>query len=82
MHVVFALIKRTAIVGIGIYDNECYFKTGERKTLGSDPIKNISGRLAAIEGWVHTRPVKRKSMTFYFVYPLTTISVPDTLKCS
>ena len=39
-------------------------------------------RLAAIEGWLYTRPVKRKSMTFYFVYPQTTISVPDTSKCS
>ena len=25
-------------------------------------------RLAAIEGWVYTRPVKRKSKMFYFVY--------------
>lgn len=25
---------------------------------------------------------KAKSMTFYFVYPLSTISVPDTSKCS
>ena len=39
-------------------------------------------RLAAIEGWVYTRPVKRKSKTFYFVYHSTAISVPDTSKCS
>ena len=39
-------------------------------------------RLAAIEGRVYTRPVKRKTMTFYFVYLKTTISVPDTSKCS
>ena len=39
-------------------------------------------RLAAIEGRVYTRPVKRKSKTFYFVYPLSAISVPDTSKCS
>ena len=38
-------------------------------------------RLAAIEGWVYTRPVKRKSMTFYFVYLLITISVLDISKC-
>ena len=31
---------------------------------------------------VYTRPVKRKSMTFYFVYHSTAISVPDTSKCS
>ena len=39
-------------------------------------------RLAAIAGRVYTRPVKRKSMTFYFVYHLIAISVPDTSKCS
>lgn len=39
-------------------------------------------RLAAIEGRVYTRTVKRKSMTFYFVYHSTAISVPDTSKCS
>ena len=39
-------------------------------------------RLAAIEGLVYTRPVKRKSMTFYFVYLKNAISVPDTSKCS
>ena len=27
-------------------------------------------RLVAIEERVYTRPIKRKSMTFYFVYPL------------
>ena len=32
-------------------------------------------RLAAIEGRVYTRPVKRKSMTFYFVYHSTAILV-------
>ena len=37
-------------------------------------------RLAAIEGWVYTRPVKRKTKTFYFVYLLIAISVFDTLK--
>ena len=38
------------------------------------------GRCAAIEGWVYTRPVKRKTMTFYFVYPDTTIFVLDLEK--
>ena len=37
-------------------------------------------RLAAIEGWGYTRPVKRKAMTFYFVYPLTAILVSDIAK--
>jgi len=37
-------------------------------------------RLAAIEGWVYARIVKQKSMTFYFVHPLSAISVPDTSK--
>lgn len=31
--------------------------------------------LATIEGGVYTRSVKRKSMMFYFVYLLSTISV-------
>ena len=34
-------------------------------------------RLAAIEGRVYTRPVERKSMTFYFVYHSTAVSLPD-----
>ena len=39
-------------------------------------------RIAAIEGWVYTRPVKRKNNAVFFVYLKTTISVPDTSKCS
>ena len=39
-------------------------------------------RLDAIERRVYARPVKQKSMTFYFVYYSTAISVPDTSKCS
>ena len=50
--------------------------SGDRDDLGG------YRRLAAIEGRVYTRPVKRKSMTFYFVYHSTAISVPDTSKCS
>jgi len=37
-------------------------------------------RLAAIEGWVYTRPCRAEMKTFYFVYPVATISVPDTSK--
>ena len=37
-------------------------------------------RLAAIEGWVYTRPCRAEMKTFYFVYPEVTILVPDTLK--
>ncbi len=55
---------------------EIKFEEGDRDDPGG------YRRLAAIEGWVYTRPVKRKSMTFYFVYLKTAISVQDTLKCS
>ena len=34
------------------------------------------------QGRVYTRPVKRKSMTLYFVYYSNAILVPDTSKCS
>ena len=36
------------------------------------------GRLAAIEGGGIHKASKAKTMTFYFVYPLINISVPDT----
>ena len=39
------------------------------------------GRFAAVDGWVYTRPCRMKSKTFYFVYPKSTIFVPDTEKC-
>ena len=57
-----------------------YGQAGRRK-LGPLEAEMIR-RLAAIEGRVYTRPVKRTSMTFYFVYHSTAISVPDTWKCS
>ena len=38
--------------------------------------------LAAIEERVYTRSGKWKLMTFYLWYPLSAISVLDTLKCS
>ncbi len=55
--------------------------TKEVRTSGDRDDPGGYRRLAAIEGRVYTRPVKRKTMTFYFVYPLITISVPDTRKC-
>lgn len=39
------------------------------------------GRFAAVDGWVYTRPCRTKRKTFYFVYPKSTIFVPDTEKC-
>ena len=57
-------------------------RTKEVRTSGDRVDPGGYRRLAAIEGWVYTRPVKRKTMTFYFVYLKTTISVPDTSKCS
>ena len=38
------------------------------------------GRFAAVDGWVYTRPCRTKRKTFYFVYPKSTILVPDTEK--
>ena len=46
-------------------------RTKEVRTSGARDAR----RLAAIEGWVYTRSVKRKSMTFYFVYLKNAISV-------
>lgn len=57
-------------------------RTKEVRTSGDRDDPGGYRRLAAIEGRVYTRPVKRKSMTFYFVYHSTAISVPDTSKCS
>ena len=57
-------------------------RTKEVRTSGDRDDPGGYRRLAAIEGRVYPRPVKRKSMTFYFVYPLSAISVPDTLKYS
>ena len=57
-------------------------RTKEVRTFGDRDDPGGYRRLVAIEGWVYTRPAKQKSMTFYFVYIKTTISVPDTLKCS
>lgn len=37
-------------------------------------------RLATIEVWVYTRSCRTKMMMFYFVYPLSAISVSDTMK--
>lgn len=39
-------------------------------------------RLAAIEEWIYTMSVRRKSKPFYFVYPSFAISELDTSKCS
>lgn len=58
---------------------------GSTKEVRSSGARDDSGgykRLVAIEGRVYKRPVKRKIRAFYFVYPFTTISVSDTLKCS
>ena len=56
-------------------------RTKEVRTSGDRDDLGGYRRLAAIEGWGYTRPVKRKVKTFYFVYPLSAISVPDTSKC-
>lgn len=53
--------------------------------VGSSGNREDSGgyrRLVDIEGGVYTRPVKGKSMTFYFVCPSSSVSVSDTSKCS
>ena len=57
-------------------------RTKEVRTSGDRDDPGGYRRLAAIEGRAYARPVKRKSMTFYFVYHSTAISVPDTSKCS
>ena len=55
-------------------------RTKEVRTSGDRDDPGGHRRLAAIEGWVYTRPCRTKKMTFCFVYSLTTISVPDTSK--
>ena len=44
-------------------------RQNEGRTFGDRDDPGGYRRLAAIEGWVYTRPVKRKTKTFYFVYP-------------
>ena len=53
-------------------------RTKEVRTSGDRDDPGGHRRLAAIEGWVYTRPCRTGMKTFYFVYPATTISVPDT----
>ena len=57
-------------------------RTKKVRTSGNRDDPGGCRRLAAIEGRGYTKPIKRKSMTFYFAYPLSAISVPDTSKCS
>lgn len=65
--------KRTPWLWIG--------RTKEVRTSGNRDDPGGYRRLAAIEGWVYTRPCRIEKMTFYFVYPLFAISVPDTSEC-
>ena len=65
--------KRTPWLWIG--------RTKEVRTSGNRDDSGGYRRLAAIEGWVYTRPCRIEKMTFYFVYPLFAISVPDTSEC-
>ena len=56
-------------------------RTKEVRTSGDRDDPGGHRRLAAIEGWVYTRPCRTKRKTFYFVYPKSAIFVPDTEKC-
>ena len=57
--------------------------TKEVRTLrGTEGDPGRNGRCAAIEGRVIQRPCIAGWMTFCFVYPKTSILVPDTLRCS
>ena len=55
-------------------------RTKEVRTSGDRDDPGGHRRLAAIEGWVYTRPSRIEVMMFYFVYLKTNISVLDTLK--
>lgn len=55
-------------------------RTKEVRTSGDRDDPGGHRRLAAIVGWVYTRPCKAKTKTFYFVYPLSASFVQDARK--